>query len=86
MYVGHDNSAWVEWTVDRVINDSITFSYTSPNGEEGYPGTVMATASYSVSDNEVTILYTATTTSPTIVNLTNHTYFNLKGPGNTKSP
>ena len=69
--------------VDRVNDDSITFTYTSPDGEEGYPGTVTATASYTVSDNEVTILYMATTTAPTIVNLTNHTYFNLKGPGST---
>ena len=73
----------VDWAVDGVIDDSITFSYTSPDGEEGYPGAVTATATYIVKDNEVTVLYTATTTAPTIINLTNHTYFNLKGPGST---
>ena len=69
--------------VDKVTDDSIIFTYSSPDGEEGYPGTVTATAGYTVSDNEVTLLYTAITTAPTIVNLTNHTYFNLKGPGST---
>ena len=73
----------MDWAVDGVIDDSITFSYISPDGDEGYPGIVIATASYSVKDNEVTVLYTATTSVSTIINLTNHTYFNLKGPGST---
>ena len=73
----------VEWAVDGVTDDAITFSYISPDGEEGYPGDVTATATYVVGDNEITVLYTATTSVPTIVNLTNHTYFNLKGPGST---
>ena len=79
--ITYDDIVQVDWTVDTVTDDSILFSYTSSDGEEGYPGTVVATAGYTVSDNEVTISYTATTTAPTIVNLTNHTYFNLKGPG-----
>ena len=73
----------MDWAVDGVIDDSITFSYISPDGEEGYPGIVIATASYNVKENEVTVLYTATTSETTIINLTNHTYFNLKGPGST---
>ena len=59
---------------------SVTLTYRSPDGEGGYPGNVEASATYSLSDSgELTILYRATTDRPTIVNITNHSLFNLAG-------
>lgn len=61
----------------------VDFVYTSPHGEEGYPGTLKCHVSYSFTDaNELRIEYTATTDKPTVINLTNHSYFNLGGHGN----
>ncbi|MET0936224.1 MAG: aldose epimerase family protein [Luteibacter sp.] len=80
--VGFDK---VIWTVDKVesgAKPSVTLTYVSPDGDQGYPGKVTATATYSLDDkNELTIEYTATTDAPTIVNITNHTYWNLAGEG-----
>lgn len=60
----------------------IVFSYTSPEGEEGYPGNLKIDVTYWLSDaNEIGIEYRATTDKPTPVNLTNHSYFNLAGAG-----
>lgn len=75
----------VIWNVDKVesgTTPSVTLSYVSPDGDQGYPGKLTATATYSLDDrNELTIEYTATTDAPTIVNITNHTYWNLAGEG-----
>lgn len=61
-------------------NDGLLFSYTSPDGEEGYPGKLMLHIHFQLSsDNELIIRYNAVTDAPTIVNLTNHSYFNLTG-------
>lgn len=73
----------VLWTVSKVSSGSeasVTLSYVSPDGEEGYPGQLTASVTYALNDkNELTIRYSATTDKPTIVNLTNHAYFNLGG-------
>lgn len=75
----------VIWTVDEaksVPGRSLAMSYTSPDGEEGYPGTLTVTVAYTLNDrNELVIEYDAVTDQPTVVNLTHHSYFNLAGAG-----
>lgn len=76
----------VIWKAKPFTNDKgqgIRFSYTSPDGEEGYPGEMKITVSYFVPSegNSLAISYTATTDKATPVNLTNHAYFNLGGEG-----
>ncbi len=70
------------WTGERLdAETAIRFIYTSPDGEEGYPGTLTAAVTYTLTpDNELRIDYEAVTDKPTVVNLTNHAYWNLAGP------
>lgn len=66
-----------------IIGDTIVFSYLSKDGEEHFPGNVSVVVSYTWDDsNALTIDMKATTDADTVINLTNHTYFNLKGEGN----
>jgi aldose 1-epimerase len=59
---------------------SVKFSYSSPDGDEGYPGNLNATVVYTLDDeNQLTLDFTATTDKTTVLNLTNHTYWNLGG-------
>ncbi len=61
---------------------AVRFSYVSPNMDEGFPGTVSATVTFTWNDeNEIIIDYSASTDKKTVINLTNHTYFNLHGNG-----
>ncbi len=76
---GFDKKIW-DFALDKA-NNSVTFSYTSPDGEEGFPGELKVQVTYTVTDRTLKIAYLATTSKPTIVNLTNHSYFNLKGEG-----
>lgn len=70
----------VIWNVENVDDNSITLSYLSPDGEEGYPGNVKIKVTYKITElNELKILYTGTTDKTTILNPTNHCYFNLTG-------
>ncbi len=73
----------VVWKVDSATSNSIEFSRISPDMEEGYPGNLDVKVSYVLTDdNELKINYKATTDKPTVVNLTHHSFFNLKGEGN----
>jgi aldose 1-epimerase len=73
------------WEAEPVKGDGfvgVQFSHLSPDGDEGYPGQLKATVTYTLSnDNELKLDYTATTDKPTVVNLTNHAYWNLAGAG-----
>lgn len=72
------------WTVAAVDNEtvSVTFQLISPDGDQGYPGTLNVTATYQLDDNNrLSVEYTARSDAPTIVNLTNHVYWNLSGEG-----
>ncbi len=77
---GFDKVVWRITDVRSGPVASVTLSYTSRDGEEGYPGTLMASVTYSLDENRtLTTSYEATTDQPTIVNLTNHSLFNLAG-------
>jgi aldose 1-epimerase len=79
---GFDKQVWKVSDVKRGPVASVTFTYVSPDGEEGYPGTLTATATYALDEqNQLTISYGATTDKPTIVNMTNHALFNVAGEG-----
>ncbi len=69
------------WT-GQVIPDGVELKYVSKDGEEGFPGNLSTTVKYTLSGNELKIDYAATTDKPTVLNLTNHSYFNLSGQGN----
>lgn len=74
------------WTpstaTDRCKSASLILTYTDPSGKNGFPGTVKNTVIYTITrDNALRIDYKATTDAATVINLTNHTYFNLAGEG-----
>lgn len=73
----------VAWHVDKVSDNEIQMSYTSPDGSEGFPGTLALQMTYTLlPNNELKISYKGTTDKPTVINLSNHSLFNLKGEGN----
>ena len=79
---GFDKVIWTAEEFDNPDGPSLVLSYTSPDGEEGYPGTLDVTVLYTVTQaDELRIQYSATTDAPTVVNLSNHSYFNLAGEG-----
>lgn len=76
------------WDAEAESTDTsvtVTFRYTSPDGEDGYPGALETTVAYTLNeDNELTIHYEASTDKETVVNLTNHCYWNLSGQADEK--
>lgn len=80
--VGFDKLVWQTAELNTDTSVGVRFTLVSPDGQEGYPGTLTTTADYVWdNDNRLSIKFTATTDKPTHVNLTNHAYFNLSGPG-----
>jgi len=72
------------WTIAKVGSGageaSVTLTYTSADGEEGYPGTMQVSATFTLTESdELQVTYRATSDKPTIANITNHSYFNLAG-------
>ena len=77
---GFDKVVWKGTPTES--GDGVSFAYMSQDGEEGYPGKLESTVTYTWTDsNELRIDYEASTDKPTVVNLTNHSYFNLKDGG-----
>lgn len=74
---GFDKKVWTA----RAEGDGIVLSYLSKDGEEGYPGNLSVTVKYTVTGSDLTIDYLATTDQKTVLNLSNHSYFNLAGQG-----
>ncbi len=81
--VGFDKKIWSA----EIINDhAVSMSLVSPDGEEGYPGALKVRLVYTLTDdNELKLEYTAATDKKTILNLTNHSYFNLAGGGSVRN-
>ncbi|RAK08185.1 aldose 1-epimerase [Halanaerobium saccharolyticum] len=83
-FVGYDKRVWKIKTVEEDGEVSAVLTYTSQDGEEGYPGKLDIEMTYTLTNNnEVVIDYRAVTDQPTPVNLTNHSYFNLNGANDT---
>jgi len=81
--VGFNKKVWQAREVPSGGEQSLELSYVSKDGEEGYPGTLRASVTFTLPNdrNALIIDYRATTDKTTVVNLTNHTYFNLSGEG-----
>jgi aldose 1-epimerase len=79
---GFDRKVWLSAGFQRGSSAGAVFSYASPDGEEGYPGNLDARVSYTLEDaGTLEVAWEARTDKPTIVNLSNHAYWNLKGAG-----
>ena len=82
LHGGPKGFSHVVWNATQLNEQQLELKYFSPDGEEGYPGNLDVTVLYTLTnDNALRIEYSATTDEDTHVNLTNHSYFNLKGAG-----
>jgi aldose 1-epimerase len=75
---GFDKVVWKA----QPVQDGVELTHVSPDGDQGFPGTLTAVVRYTVAGSALRIEYSATTDKDTVVNLTNHSYFNLAGQGN----
>jgi len=81
---GFNKHVWIARDVSSSAGEALELTYVSRDGEEGFPGTLTVKVVYTLfaDENAVKIEYTATTDKDTVLNLTNHSYFNLSGQGN----
>lgn len=81
LHGGYDGIHFAVWNAQPMGN-AIQFSYTLPDKKEGFPGNIAITVTYSIlDDNSINIAYEAKTDKKTVINLSNHSYFNLNGEG-----
>jgi aldose 1-epimerase len=79
---GFDKRVWNAEFASNDYGNAVVLTDTSPDGDQGYPGALTTKVTYTLTEeNELRIDYQATTTKPTVLNLTNHSYFNLAGAG-----
>lgn len=78
---GFDKQFWKVEEVNEGLNPFVIFSLESRGGAQGFPGNLKVYAKYQLIDHALQISYTASTDAPTVLNLTNHSYFNLDGTG-----
>ena len=83
--LGFDKRMWRIVAVRSGPEPSVTLSYVSADGEQGYPGTLSVTATYTLASDALSVDYRATTSAPTIVNITNHSFFNLAGEASART-
>lgn len=82
LHGGYKGVHFAAWEAQTNGDNTITFSYILPDKHEGFPGNIAMTVTYTLTDdNALEIAYKATTDKKTVVNLTNHAYFNLNGEG-----
>jgi aldose 1-epimerase len=83
---GFDMVVWDAAPFDRADGVGVVLSHVSPDGDQGYPGTLQLSATFTLTESdELRVDYRATTDKPTIANITNHSYFNLAGPASGRS-
>jgi aldose 1-epimerase len=81
-FVGFDKHVWAATPFTTSKSVGLVLEFTSPDGDQGYPGELTTKVTYTLTQqNEIVMDYEATTDAPTIVNLTNHAYWNLQGEG-----
>ncbi len=81
---GFDQRVWSGRSFQNDTSSGVVLSYTSPDGQEGYPGTLSVDVTYTLTNsNELVVDYHATTDKPTVVNLSQHSYWNLDDDGRT---
>jgi aldose 1-epimerase len=81
--IGFDKLVWQPRELATAKNPALELTLVSPNGDQGYPGTLHVSVIYTLTErNALRIQYRATTDKATVINLTNHSYFNLNGQGN----
>lgn len=81
LHGGNRGFSDMPWQVEEASGSHVLLSLVSPDGDEGYPGTVSVKALYELSENVLSLTLTAETDAPTLLNLTNHAYWNLDGTG-----
>jgi len=78
LHGGPDNFAVRRWNAEK-LDDAIRFTIASPDGDQGFPGELEAEATYALDGDTLSLDFAARTTRPTVLNLTNHAYWNLSG-------